>query len=156
MEKLINRCLDLSSHVNYYYELSLEDKMDIFNLCVSIERLNPFYNFMYEHINLSEFIYAITKDKNVPGRRSPDKKYLINKKKKTYAFKGMSKKEYHIERKKIYQQIEDLKYMGSYRKKINDFLIQLPRMKRKFLTLSTQQRKAQLEILKSQLETTIM
>jgi hypothetical protein len=123
MEKLINRCLDLSSHVNYYYELSLEDKMDIFNLCVSIERLNPFYNFMYEHINLSEFIYAITKDKNVPGRRSPDKKYLIDKKKKTYAFKGMSKKEYHIERKKIYQQIEDLKYMGSYRKKINEFLI---------------------------------
>ncbi len=123
MEKLINRYLDLSAFVEYYHELTFDQKMELFNYSVSIEKHFYYSEFMYDRLNLADFITKLTKSKSVTGRRAPDKMYLINKKKNTYVYKGLSKKEYHIEKKRVYHQIENLKYMGSYRKKINDFII---------------------------------
>ena len=124
MEKLVNRYLDLSTKVEYYYQLNTDQKMELFNYSVSVDKHFYFKDFMFDKLTLAELINKLTKSSSAPGRRAPDKLYLINKKKNTYVYKGLSKKEYHVQKKKVYQQIENLKYIGSYRKTIIDFLTQ--------------------------------
>lgn len=124
MEKLIDKYLNLSSKVEFYYQLPIENKIELFNFSVSMEKELFFEEFVNEEIDLSGFIYHLTKTNSTRGRKAPSKKYFIEEKKKKHVFKNMSKKEYHVAKKKIYKTMQDIKYIYNYKKTINNFLLE--------------------------------
>ena len=92
MEKLINKFIDLSKSVEYYYQLSLKDKIDLFNFCDHIGKLDLYANFMYEQISLNRLMFAISLEHSGKGRSVPSKKYLAEGKRiNSFTYKNMTK-----------------------------------------------------------------
>ena len=125
MEKLINKFIDLSKSVEYYYQLSLKDKIHLFNFCDHIGKLDLYANFMYEQISLNRLMFAISLEHSGKGQSVPSKKYLAEGKRiNSFTYKNMTKHQYHIERKKVYKRIEEIKYLHSYKNNLNSYFLE--------------------------------
>lgn len=125
MEKLINKFLDLSKSIEFHYQLSMKDKMELFNFCEYIGKVDLYITFLNERISLNKLMYGLTKENSGKGRSVPTKKYLKDGKQiNTFTYKSMSKHQYHIERKKVYKNIEKIKYLHNYKKNLNVYFLE--------------------------------
>lgn len=124
MEKLINKFLDLSKSVEFHYQLSMKDKMELFNYCDYIGKVDFYIVFLNERITLNKLMFGLSKENSGKGRNVPTKKYLKDSKQiNTFTYKSMSKRQYHIERKKAYKIIDNIKYLHSYKKNLNVYFL---------------------------------
>jgi hypothetical protein len=124
MEELINGYLELSNSVEYYYQLELNDKMNVFNLALELDKLEDYNRFLNEKITFNQFMGCLTKKNGCTGRRSPDKKYLkLAKEERKFAFKNLTKQEYNIAKKGIYKSINDFIQINDYYTEFKKFFL---------------------------------
>lgn len=119
MERKINKFLAISGRIEYYYQLTVKEKMELYVLCDRLESLGSFSDFMNEKIRLNEMLTIITRGKSIP-----DIDYKLNTER--FMFKDLSPKEYHEVKKKIYKKIDDMKYLTVYRKLLLNFMSDEP------------------------------
>jgi DNA-binding transcriptional regulator YhcF (GntR family) len=88
-------------------------------------KLDLYANFMYEQISLNRLMFAISLEHSGKGRSVPSKKYLAEGKRiNSFTYKNMTKHQYHIERKKVYKRIEEIKYLHSYKNNLNSYFLE--------------------------------